>query len=79
MVWGAMIALATVADKKPGEIYAKLDDVTAAFEKGSLITIVWGTKALFKLAASDKATSKNLSAPGRSTKEMHPSGVAHAR
>jgi len=44
MVWGAMIALATVADKKPGEIYAKLDDVTAAFEKGSLITVVWGTK-----------------------------------
>jgi hypothetical protein len=64
--------------QKTGEIYAKLDDVTAAFEKRSFITVVWGAKALFKLAASDKATSKNLS-PGRSTKEMHPSGVAHAR
>jgi hypothetical protein len=28
MVWGAMIALATIADKKPNEIYAKIGDVT---------------------------------------------------
>ena len=41
-VWGSMIALATVADKKPREIYAKLDDVTAAMDKGTLITLVWG-------------------------------------
>ncbi len=60
MVWGSMIALATVADKKPGEIFAKLDDVTAAFEKGSLITVVWGTKALAKVAASDKSYKQKI-------------------
>lgn len=54
IVWGAMIALATVADKKPAEIYAKLGNVTDAFVKGSLITVVWGTKALAKVAAADK-------------------------
>ena len=54
MVWGAMIALATVADRKPNEIYAKLDDVKTAIDKGSLITVVRGTKALAKVAAADK-------------------------
>jgi hypothetical protein len=60
MVWGAMIALATIADKKPKEIYAKLPDFLAAYEKGSLITVVWGTKALAKVAASDKAYSQKI-------------------
>jgi hypothetical protein len=60
MVWGAMIALATVADKKPKEIYAKLDDVAAAMDKGSLITLVWGTKALAKVAAADKAYKQKI-------------------
>jgi hypothetical protein len=32
-------ALATIADKKPKEIYAKLSDVTAAMDNGTLITI----------------------------------------
>jgi hypothetical protein len=55
-----MIALAIVEDKKPGEIFAKLDDLTTAFEKGSLITIVWGTKALAKVAASDKSYKQKV-------------------
>jgi hypothetical protein len=55
-----MIALATIADKKPGEIYAKLDNVTAALEKGSLITVVWGTKALAKVAAADKSYKQKI-------------------
>jgi hypothetical protein len=60
MVWGAMIALASVADKKPAEIYAKLDDFLAAYGKGTLITVVWGTKALAKVAAADKTYSKKI-------------------
>ncbi len=60
MVWGAMIALATVADKKPKEIYAKLSDVTAAMDKGTLITLVWGTKALAKVAAADKSYKQKI-------------------
>jgi hypothetical protein len=55
-----MIALATVADKKPCEIYAKLGDITAAFEKGSLITVVWGAKALAKVAAADKTYKQKI-------------------
>ena len=54
MVWGAMIALATIADKKPNEIYAKIGDVTVAMNKGTLITLVWDTKTLAKVAAADK-------------------------
>ena len=53
LVWGAMIAVASVADRKPKEIYAKLDDFLAAYQKGSVITVVWGTKALGKVAAYD--------------------------
>ena len=48
-----MIALAKIADKKPCEIYAKIDDVTTAIDKGTLITVVWGVKTLAKLAAAD--------------------------
>src|SRR5512136_1379848 len=53
MVWGAMIALANIADKKPKEIYSKLEDLKTAIEKGTLITVVWGTKTLAKVAAAD--------------------------
>jgi hypothetical protein len=60
MIWGAMIALATVADKKPKEIYAKLDDIVAAMDKGTLITLVWGTKALAKVAAADKTYKQKI-------------------
>ncbi len=60
MVWGAMIAIATVADKKPKEIYAKLDDVAAAMDKGTLITLVWGIKALAKVAAADKTYKQKV-------------------
>jgi hypothetical protein len=60
MVWGAMIAIATIADKKPKEIYAKLDDVVVAMDKGTLITLVWGIKALAKVAAADKTYEQKI-------------------
>lgn len=60
MVWGAMIALATIADKKPKEIYARLVDVTDAMDKGTLITVVWGTKVLAKVAAADKTYKQKI-------------------
>jgi hypothetical protein len=53
MVWGAMIGLATVADLRPDVIWAQVDDVLQAVESGSLITVVWGVKALAKVAASN--------------------------
>jgi len=60
MVWGAMIALATIADKKPKEIYARLVDVTDAMDKGTLITVVWGTKVLAKVASADKTYKQKI-------------------
>jgi hypothetical protein len=60
MVWGAMIALATVADKKPKQIYAKLGNITDAMDKGTLITVVWGTKALAKVAAADPTYKQKI-------------------
>jgi hypothetical protein len=60
MVWGAMIALATIADKKPREIYAQLALVTGAVDKGTLITVVWGVKALAKVAAADNAYKQKI-------------------
>jgi len=60
MVWGAMIALATIADKKPKEIYSRLVDVTDAMDKGTLIAVVWGTKVLAKVAAADKTYKQKI-------------------
>lgn len=60
MVWGAMIALATIADKKPSQIYTQLDTVTAAINKGTLITQVWGVKALAKVAAANNAYKQKI-------------------
>jgi hypothetical protein len=60
MVWGAMIALATIADKKPNEIYTQLDTLTTAINTGTLITTVWGTKALAKVAAANKTYKQKI-------------------
>ncbi len=54
MVWGAMIALGTMAEFKPREIWKRVDDVIAATERGTVITQVWGIKALAKVAAANK-------------------------
>ncbi len=60
MVWGGMIALATIADKKPREIWAHLNDVVATVNQGSLITVVWGIKTLAKVAAADPAYKQKI-------------------
>jgi hypothetical protein len=60
MVWGAMIALATVAEKKPNAIWAKLEDVTDAINQGSLITVVWGVKTLARVASTDPEYKRRI-------------------
>jgi hypothetical protein len=60
MVWGAMIALATIASFKPDQIHAQLSAVTDAIDHGSLITVVWGVKTLGKLAAADPAYKQEI-------------------
>jgi hypothetical protein len=54
MVWGSMIALATIAEIKPREIWRNVDDVMAAIDQGTLITVVWGLKALARVASTNK-------------------------
>jgi len=60
MVWGAMIALATVADLKPREIWKSANDVIAVTAHGTVITLVWGIKTLAKVAAANKRYKDKL-------------------
>jgi hypothetical protein len=60
MVWGGMIALATIADLKPGEIGARIDAVLDATQHGTVITTVWGVKTLARVAAADDAYHQRL-------------------
>jgi hypothetical protein len=46
MVWGGMIALATIAQLRSEEIYKQIDLVLLTIKKGTLITEVWGIKTL---------------------------------
>lgn len=52
LVWGAMIALSTVAEIVPQEICAHMDKITHAMEHGSVITMDNGVKILARVAAA---------------------------
>ena len=54
MVWGAMIGLATIAGRHPKEIWEQIDDVIYITESGTVITLVWGMRALARVAAADE-------------------------
>ena len=60
MVWGGMIALATIAEKKPAEIWANINDIINAVENGTLITVVWGIKTLARVASTDKKYNERI-------------------
>lgn len=60
MIWGAMIGLATIADRRAKEIWTHVDEVMAVVEQGSLITVVWGVKTLASVAATDKKYRKKI-------------------
>jgi uncharacterized protein (DUF433 family) len=49
-----------VLDKKSNEIYTNLNTVTTAIDKGTLITVVWGTKTLAKVAAANKTYKQKI-------------------
>jgi hypothetical protein len=55
LVWGAMIALASVADLRADAVWAQINDVQRAVDTGSVITVVWGMRALAKVAATSPA------------------------
>jgi len=52
MVWGSMIALATIASLRPEEIWAEIETLLKIFEKGTVITVVWGIRLFAGLAAA---------------------------
>ena len=60
MVWGGMIALATIADLRPTEIWNDVDAVVDAVNYGTVITEVWGIRTLARLAAADDAYAQRL-------------------
>lgn len=60
MVWGAMIALSTVAALKGDEIYPRRDEITRAMAQGSVITVDNGVKVLATLAASSDERRQTL-------------------
>ncbi|MBN1244530.1 hypothetical protein JXA31_02940 [Candidatus Bathyarchaeota archaeon] len=60
LVWGGMIALSTIAELKTKEICANLDTVKQAIDKGTLITVVWGVKAIAKIASSNKSCKPDV-------------------
>lgn len=60
LIWGAMIALSTIASLKPKEIYEKLDDVYLAIKTGSTITLDNGIKTLALIAAVNEEYNKRI-------------------
>lgn len=60
MVWGAMIALATISKFKPEEIFSEIELVLETMRKGTLITEVWGIKLLASLSTIEKKYKEKL-------------------
>ncbi len=60
MVWGAMIALAGVAPLRPKEIWQQIDTVIDVTDRGTVITTVWGVRALARVAAADARYRRKL-------------------
>jgi len=52
MVWGAMIALACVADKRAKEVWPQIDDIIRITDGGTVITVVWGIRTMARVAAA---------------------------
>lgn len=60
MVWGGMIALATVAELNAELIGKQIELVLTTMKKGTLITEVWGIKTLVGVSLKNKTTKEKL-------------------
>lgn len=60
LVWGAMIALSTVASVAAKKIFAKRADIVKAIESGSVITVDNGIKTLAITASQHPKYNKDL-------------------
>lgn len=55
LVWGAMIALSTIASLKADELYPHRDKIIKAIDKGSVITVDGGVMVLAEIASTNVA------------------------
>lgn len=53
LIWGAMIALSTITRIYPGDIFIARERIMRAIEKGSVITVDAGIRALSGVAAAN--------------------------
>jgi len=60
MVWGAMLALATIAPLRASELYQQRQRIQDALAEGSIITVDNGIKVLAAVAAADDAYRAEL-------------------
>ena len=60
LVWGAMIALSTIAELKAENIYENLDYIYSVLDSGSVITIDNGIKVLAKAASKNKDYNEKI-------------------
>lgn len=60
LVWGGMYALTTIAERKPKEIFENLESIINTVNKGSVITVDGGIKALSIVASKDETYSKKI-------------------
>ncbi len=60
MVWGAMLALATIARLRASELYKHRQRIQDAMAEGSVITVDNGVKVLAAVAAADEAYRAEL-------------------
>jgi len=60
LVWGAMIALSTVADLQADAIYPRVEDVQHVMDQGSVITKDNGVKVLALVASKNAVYSKKI-------------------
>lgn len=60
LVWGAMIALSTVAEIAADEIYPQAATIQKAMERGSVITVDAGVTTLARLAASNDERRREI-------------------
>ncbi|HEX9805079.1 MAG TPA: HEAT repeat domain-containing protein, partial [Candidatus Dojkabacteria bacterium] len=61
LVWGAMTALAIIADRKHLAIWERINEIIDAFENGSVITQDEGTKVLVTMSSKKKIYEEKIS------------------
>ncbi|MBU4224343.1 MAG: hypothetical protein KKC71_00785 [Chloroflexi bacterium] len=60
LVWGAMLALSTIAALRADEIYAQRDEIQKVMDKGSVITVDNGVKIMALVASHNKAYGREI-------------------